>query len=243
MTTPFLVQENSFQKAWIKAVKHLSQNHWNSYNLVVQFLDPFCIDDDLHKKVEEFSKEIDIRSPKDVAYTIFPYNQYNGDANELYSGYLDKFYPWTRKREHRGWGTYFERMINYIDKNGKGRVNQLDNIISAINNRETVNTSAYTITITYPGGETIRPLGGPCLNYLTIQMLPGNPVKLGLLAIYRNHEFLERAYGNYLGLCKLLNFINCETNTQPGYITCISSHAFVSGEKTNLNKFMNSIDA
>jgi len=241
MTTPVLIQNESFQEIWREAVKLLSDNHWGYYNLVVQITNPNLLDDVFHMRMTKFAKDLGRVPPKDVAYTIFPFGLYNGDAQALYNSYLKRFFPWSRKKIHRGWGTYFERMINYLDKSGKGRVNQLDNIIKAINTRGRVCTAAYTITITYPGGETIRPLGGPCLNYLTVQLLPGDQPRLGLMAIYRNHEFLERAYGNYYGLCKLLQFLNSETHTLPGYITCISSHAFVISSKNELRGFVNSL--
>ena len=89
-----------------------------------------------------------------------------------------------------------------------GTVNQLNNIIAAIRDRENLSKAAYTIVIQEPGGETVRPLGGPCLNYIAVQAEPGQagqPLTLGLLAVYRNHDFLERAYGNYWGLCNLLD--------------------------------------
>jgi thymidylate synthase len=110
-------------------------------------------------------------------------------------------------------------------------VNQLDNIISAINNRSTRSHAAYTMQIQYPGNETLRKMGGPCLNYLAVQIEKG---RVGLLAAYRNHEFLERAYGNYLGLCNLIKFIAQETSMRPGMLTCISSHAFAAGNKREL---------
>ena len=79
-------------------------------------------------------------------------------------------------------------MIYY--ETGSGEIqNQLENIIHAIKVRSNISTAAYTIIIQKPGGETIRPLGGPCLNYIAVQLEPGNPVKLGLLAVYRNHDF------------------------------------------------------
>jgi len=49
-----------------------------------------------------------------------------------------------------------------------------------------------------------------------------------------NHDFLERAYGNYWGLCNLLAFLAREVGGEPGPLTCMSSHAYVSGRKTAL---------
>lgn len=241
MNDPFVIKNSSFQQTWVNAVEHLSVNNWKYFNLIIQITDPCIFDITTHNSITQFSKMINIRTPKDVAYTIFPYNQYNGNADELYQQYIKRFFPWTRKQQHSGWGTYFERMINYDPGNGSKRINQLKNIVDAINVRKMTLSAAYTISITHPGGETIRRMGGPCLNYLTIQMEPSNPPKLGILAIYRNHEFLERAYGNYFGLCKLLEFLNEQTSTVPGTITCVSSHAYVKGEKVRLKSFINSL--
>jgi hypothetical protein len=84
-------------------------------------------------------------------------------------------YPWTRKRAHSGWGTYFHRMINYEKESSS--VNQLENIVDAIKNRSRVNHAAFTIIIEKPGGETIKPLGAPCLNYVAIQ-IESNPKRI-----------------------------------------------------------------
>lgn len=118
--------------------------------------------------------------------------------------------------------------------------NQLFNIINAINTRERISSSAYTIVIQKPGGETVRPLGSPCLNYLAIQ-LDREEDNLGILAVYRNHDFFVRAYGNYWGLCNLTNFMARETGFSPGPLTCVSSHAYLKGSKRNFKRFLDSL--
>ena len=57
---------------------------------------------------------------------------------------------------------------------------------------------------------------------------------ISLLAVYRNHDFRERTFGNYWGLCSLLKYICTETDSSMGSITCISSHAYVDTNKTEL---------
>jgi len=59
-------------------------------------------------------------------------------------------------------------MTNYEGVNGT--VNQLGNIITAIGDRKTLSKAAYTIVIQHPGRESVRPLGGPCLNYLAVSV-------------------------------------------------------------------------
>ena len=240
MNKPYLIIQRSFQAAWVSAISFLRNNLWEQHNLVVQIKDPRHHDDKLHKDISDFELQNKLFGSKHVAYTIFPHNLYkknsNADKDKLYDKYNNRFYPWTRTKAHRGWGTYFKRMIDYETR--YGRVNQLDNIITAIKTRRNSAKAAYTIIIQRPGGETIRPLGGPCLNYIAVQLKAGRPRTLGLLAIYRNHDFLRRAYGNYWGLCNLLNFLADETGSTPGPLTCISSHAYIDTKRNKVQSLL-----
>jgi hypothetical protein len=229
--------------AWIAALKFLSKKHWDLPNLVVHISNVNNFDSDIHEDISEFTRINGLLGPKHVAYTIFPHKLYRGrgTADRLYELYNKPkgLYKWTRSRPHRGWGTYFRRMTHY--ENGNGSINQLDNIVNAINNRQKIYQAAYTIVIEKPGRETIRPLGAPCLNYIAVQLTPGNPRTISLLCIYRNHDFLERAYGNYWGLCNLIKFLSEETQSTPGALTCVSSHAYVNSNKTQILELLRGI--
>lgn len=123
-------------------------------------------------------------------------------------------------------------------ENAECSMKQLAQVINAIRNRENVYRAALTIVVQHPGPETVRTRGGPCLNYLAVQTKPGPPLTLGLLAVYRNHDFLERAYGNYWGLCNLLGFLAREVNADEGPVTCVSSHAYVPTKRSDLKTFV-----
>lgn len=240
INAPISFTKSCFQTAWLEVVKHLSENHWKLRNLVVQIENPTLLCNDFHNKVYDFTKQVAILGPKDVAYTIFPHNLYKrkNDCHKLCESYNRPNGLFSRIQHRKStWGSYFRRMSHYETKSGTIQ-NQLKNIIHAINTRKSISTAAYTIVIQKPGGETIKPLGGPCLNYIAVQLEPTEPMQLGLLAVYRNHEFLERAYGNYWGLCNLLSFLAKETGASCGPLTCISSKAYVSGKKTALRNFM-----
>jgi thymidylate synthase len=241
MDEPTLISGKTFQEAWIKAANYLKDNNWDVWNLVVQISDPTSYDKLIHNTFKDFAVDNDRISPKGVAYTIFPHKLYNRVkcANKLYSAYMDKIYTWTRKRKHKGWGTYFQRMIAYPGQ--KEPINQLANIIDAINNRDRISRASYTIVIEKPGGETIRPLGAPCLNYIAVQ-IESDSNAISLLCVYRNHDFFERAYGNYWGMCNLLCFIANETKLAPGSVTCISSHAYINGSITNFKAFLEALN-
>lgn len=231
---PVKVVAEDFQRAWLDVVRQLISAHWDLNNVVAHIRDVTAMDRNFHDRIESFAENQALLGPKHVAYTIFPHGLYRGkDASGLFAAYNKPkgFFD----RVKTSWGTYFRRMTNYEGANGT--INQLGNIISAIRDREKLSRAAYTIVIQYPGGETVRPLGGPCLNYLAIQAKPvqgSQSIIIGLLAVYRNHDFLERAYGNYWGLCNLIRFLAGEVGATPGPLTCVSSHAYVSGKKTAL---------
>jgi len=235
---PVQIVSDDFQNAWLEAVKRLMASHWEFRNLVVHIRNPGVFANAFHDRMEAFAKTEGILGAKHVAYTIFPHRLYQRrDAAGLFTAYNRRRGLFDRIKT--GWGTYFRRMTNYEGANGT--VNQLGNIIAAIRDRKTLSKAAYTIVIQHPGRETVRPLGGPCLNYLAVQAEPAQidqPMTLGLLAVYRNHDFLERAYGNYWGLCNLIGFLAREVHARPGPITCVSSHAYVSEKKTAMKAFV-----
>jgi hypothetical protein len=236
---PVALTADGFQQVWIDAVRLLMNTRWELRNLMVQIRNPSVLDQNLHERITGFARREGLLGPKHVAYTIFPRGLYRrtGNAEKLFEAYNRRNGLFERlHRRKPNWGTYFRRMTHY-DKRGDV-VNQLGNIIKAIQTRQNSSKAAYAAIIQNPGGETVRPLGGPCLNYVAIQLEAGEPIALGLLAVYRNHDFLERAYGNYWGLCNLLQFLAREVEATVGPLTCVSSRAYVSGSKTRLKQFV-----
>ncbi|MCX7012805.1 MAG: hypothetical protein NTW86_09655 [Candidatus Sumerlaeota bacterium] len=240
---PVTIVHDSFQEAWLEVVRNLIASQWELRNLVVQIRNPTIFDPRFNDRVDGFARAHNLLASKHVAYTIFPAGLYrNGsDATSVFRVYNRHNGLYERlHRRAKDWGTYFRRMTHYEAKDGTV-VNQLGKIINAIRSRKTLSKAAYTVTIQKPGGETVRPLGGPCLNYLAVQAEPGHPPMLGLMAVYRNHDFLKRAYGNYRGLCQLIAFLAKEVGGVPGPLTCISSHAYVHRNRTALRAFVESM--
>lgn len=227
MNVPNLLVAPNPQAAYLAALAHLKQcQGWETFNLMVQVESPLDFDDRLHAEFENLAERLGLKTPRQVAHTIFPDGQLLSarDSAHFYSRYLSRFLPYYRKKMHgSAWGTYFGRLVGY--DRGDSVVNQLGDIIDSINRDGCVRRAAYVMLVPYPGSETRRPLGAPCLNYLALQLEPGDPPSMGLLAVYRNHYFAERAYGNYLGLASLLEFTASQTGHAVGRLTCLSSHA------------------
>ena len=236
---PHLIESASFQRAWVEATVLILEKK-ELRNLIVRIENINLFDENINIKYENFCKQYGYLSPKQVSYTIFPNNlRKNRKANKLITVYnrIGGFYDRLKKKR---WGTYFRRMTNYYTSNGV--IDQLGSIIKEINKQKKVLTSAYTIIIQVPGSETTRIMNKPCLNYIAFQLSKNKNRRIGLLAVYRNHDFLIRSYGNYLGLCNLLRFVCEETNYQPGPITCISSHAYICGNKNNFKSFIGKLN-
>ena len=57
--------------------------------------------------------------------------------------------------------------------------------------------------------------------------------ELSLTVMYRNHAYIARGLGNFIGLGRLMAFIADQTGAKIGSLTCVSTHAWIdSGKKT-----------
>jgi len=243
MNRPIVVCEDSFQIAWAKAILALNGHNWVAWNVLIQIDCPELYNKETDDLLNNFAKRQKLIPPKHVAHTIFPQTFLKKDISRdrIYEKYW-RFFKISRKMPHSGWGTYFERMIKYSTP--KGDVDQLGSIIDNIKSRTINYGASYTIVIPYPHRDLNKLMGAPCLNYITIQVETKEPTKektVNLLAVYRNHDFTERAYGNYLGLCNLIKYISQETGSLLGTLTCVSSHAFVPKNRQELTAIANNI--
>ena len=140
--------------------------------------------------------------------------------------------PVSRRRNPRG--TYFERMVAWPGP-GDAEFNQLDQAVRRLRSardRGHLRGHEYEIGLAMPADEVAVPVlvagkdrntrGFPCLSHLSFSLLHG---AVNLLAVYRSHDFISRAYGNYLGLGRVLQFVAHESGFPAGELTCVSASA------------------
>jgi len=221
--------------AWLQAIEYLLQVGGQCSNLQVCIEQPLITDPGIHQSYEQLLTYHGLRTLKQVTYTIFPrslYLEVERDPVSLFDRYNRPGGVYERlRRRHRGrfgWGSYFRRMTCFPTTDGVGNlitINQLGNLIQMLQDRVYVHRSAYTIFISVPGEDARRTRGGPCLNYIALQLQTTKI--LNILAVYRNHDFIQRAYGNYLGLAYLMEFLCDQTEYKMGMLTCLSSHATI----------------
>lgn len=219
-----IIKRSNLSGAWVQALTHIIDNGGESLNLMVQISEPRTTEAETDGAFNDLAVRYGLLNARHVAYTIFPdslYRSVNKERLKLYKTY-NRMYP----RIKTQWGTYFKRMIDWPFTKGNTKINQLESIISSLVTRERIYRYAYTILICSPERNFGQPQGGPCLNYLTLQ-IDSKTRRINLLAVYRNHDFVKRAYGNYVGLANLQRFICEQSGFCVGCLTTLSSHAYV----------------
>lgn len=145
-------------------------------------------------------------------------------ADALYSSYCD-ILPLLLTAAGNGRGTYFGRMVSWPGK-AAGGPNQLADRISALRSehrsgRQRNNTLDMDIAadsqdmrgVQIYAATDRRRRGFPCLTHVDLTLHDG---RLHCLAVYRHQYFIEKAYGNLLGLSAMLRFLCQQSGYAPG---------------------------
>ena len=172
----------------------------------------------------------------DVIDTIFPIKlaERHADAAQLFDSYLrrhDRAMRWTRNRG--AWGTYFERLIRFPQAQ---QVNQLARAIEKLRTWPVRNTTGMVFHLSSPAFDAPRTRGGPCWHFGELLWNPGD--RLDLVAVYRNHDFTNKALGNFIALGQLLRFICRQSGKNPGSLVCHSVHAYRGASASRLRALM-----
>jgi thymidylate synthase len=208
--------------AWKNASSLVIANAKNRIrNLIVEIEDPVTFN---HQWLQRYDpKSVGAKDRLSVvAKVLFPFKGKRPTENR------EQFYArWnnalernrSKKNLHASWGTYFGRLTAF-----NGTQNQLENMIRALSQWRIRPEAALVAHLSAPTLDPIKPIGSPCLQYL--EVLWGRDETIDLVAIYRNHDFLNKALGNYIGLGQLLGFIARESGKTPGQLVCHSVRAY-----------------
>lgn len=169
--------------------------------------------------------DADMQRSHTVANTLFPDSLWNraqprATLFERYMTALPRLRTASTKNTH---GLYFERMIT---GGPETRPNQLDFIIETYTKRTGARRSGLQVGVFDPKVDQTpaAQLGFPCLQHVTFA-----PTKIGSSAkglcvngFYATQYAFERAYGNYLGLCRLGRFVAHELGIPLVRMTCFT---------------------
>jgi hypothetical protein len=175
-----------------------------------------------------------------VANTIFPMSMWNPAKArqrlfDRYASVLSRI----RGASHKNtYGTYFGRMIT---GGPKGCENQLDFAITTYLSRSSVRRSILQIGVFDPSRDhsASAQRGFPCLQHVTFGPVDGG---LCVNAFYATQYLVERAYGNYVGLCRLGRFAAHELGLPLRRVTCFTGIAECEMGKHKVKNVLSMID-
>jgi hypothetical protein len=182
-----------------------------------------------------------------VAATIFPRSFYlascKGDRHTLYERY-----PAFRARAPKFFGktasfSYFDRLTRWQPRGTSVPVNQLETFIERMREHKTKRTAWFYYPTIDPTRDLGKIMGGPCLSAIDLKYETEFNA-LNLFAVYRDHDFAEKALGNYVGLTYLLEFLCEHTKTEAGAVVCASTRARIEGGfAADLRRVVSKVDA
>lgn len=221
-----IIHSENCLTAWRDVCRHIIQNG-DGFNLLVEINSPLAF---TQSQLNEIFNTgiISKNAVDDVINTIFPIKLHARSVTLTNSQFYDlheRIYlrgKTMHRRNRSKWGNYFLRFTKF----GIYSKNQLQPIIDGINNRVNNHAACYIMhvsSIDYDNNTKV--MGNPCLQYVQFGFHKNS---LYLTAVYRNHDFLTKALGNYLGLSQLLKFVCDETGSTMGGISCHSVHFYMS---------------
>jgi hypothetical protein len=210
---PPLIEETNLSRAWARAFLHIVDNSGKEITplliTVTGFEEGIPEEDDaIRVELDKCLLNLGQQNVHSVANTIFPFSLWRRTGNDrhkffsLYLKNLPRFIALAKLLNRRG--LYFQRLIDY--GTGPCDGNQLEFIISEFNSRTGVRRSMLQASIFDPAKDHdhIARLGFPCLQHISFVPQGGGLI---LNAFYATQLILQKAYGNYLGLCRLGNFM------------------------------------
>ena len=230
---PIVLASSNLSHAWGALFLHTLRRRRGALAPVVISVGDFASqlppeDESIRAALDEILTQLDKNPCHVSAMTIFPHKPWvrrgMPGCGEFSTFCLDRFLPRLKKLDRRNQnGTYFERMMGFTGiKAGKDRqINQLEFVIALLRNPDRrPRQSALQIACFDPAkdhaGQPVR--GFPCLQQVSVTYDDGG--RFALNAYYPTQYVFDRAYGNYLGLCHLGDFLAHETGLQFARMTC-----------------------
>lgn len=251
----------TLSEAWLNTVRAVHDAGDAAVHTVTTVVSPGIEDPGLRAFVDDLlqpgrrSSGTTVQAVSTVASTLFPQELYYSPgfswdptlmgeqaqlhdtaASALFDAY-DSMLPMLRTASGNSRGTYFGRMIDWPQ--AQGRTNQLADRITYLRDARRRNLSRSNIAdiaVAGDAGFSDDPAGGlqvyaatdrrqygfPCLVHIDLSVHGG---RLHLLAVYRHWYLVTKGYGNLLGLSRLLAFLGEQTGYPTGELVAVAGMA------------------
>jgi thymidylate synthase len=248
------VEAASVSDAWRQAMRALfARTGRRAIHTVVSIAAPVAEQDATWSGLDGWLAQHGFNSIETVANTIFPAHlaATSRDHAHLVDRYR-RMYPVLRRRfpANRA-GTYFGRLVAYPSADGE--FDQLGAVVERIRRERTGGhakqaryeaalqhpddlTEDATATAIYMPGRDNSAMGFPCLSHCSFQLDSEGHVHL--LAHYRSQFMVKRAYGNYVGLGRLLAYVAGGAGLWTGKLTVVAGLAQIEPPTLGLRKLV-----
>ncbi|TMR40254.1 thymidylate synthase [Actinomadura geliboluensis] len=250
------IQETNLSQAWVQAVRALDAlpGQARAVHTVVSISDPTVEDLAVRAMLDDLLERIPDYSVTTVANTIFPYAiaATSSSHRQLVDRYVNCL-PRLKQFDGNQYGTYFSRLVHYPAKNGP--IDQLGRILERLPKAGRARYTRYEASIDDPAQPAFDPpaeetslaagasiyLPGsdntpgtfPCMSHCSFQLDASG--RLHLLATYRSQDMVRKAYGNYLGLARLLCYMASQSGLLPGRLTVVAGQAKIEEFRNNVS--------
>ena len=224
---PLVIEDTCLSRAWARTLVHVLDHTGTAISPLLVSISGFtadgepCEDAAVRTALDECLRAKGRWDVGTVAWTIFPRSIWRlagRDRHRLYDLYIKSVPAWRAMNPSaNGRGLYFERLVDF----GRGPMdgNQLEWILSEYGARPNVRRTMLQASIFDPGRDHVRnaQLGFPCLQQ--VHFVPENG-GLAVHAFYATQQLFDKAYGNWLGLCHLGEFMAREMGLQLARLNC-----------------------
>ena len=248
----------NISEAWLLASQNLLDARRSTLsNLCINVSNPTAEIQAIRGLLEEFRAECLAERRKrvpprinTVASTIFPNEFYRRSAanpvRHLFE--LERMIrPTLNRVPQNRRGTYFQRLVAFPNSRtvSPTELNQLEVVLKRLRwskHHGHSNGNKFELAFFDPARDN-NLQGFPCLSHVSLTLSAG---ALSATALYRNQYYIDRAYGNFLGLGNLLSFLASESGFDCGELVAIASHARLEvGEygKSRLKELLSNCDS
>lgn len=140
---------------------------------------------------------------------------------------------------YSGWRhTYFERLTGaWYNRRGNKETISQNRLLKAIEKIVEWGKNAEAVFYLHTNLEVdnFRPRGSPCLQYIQIRIYGNNLISL--VGVYRAHDYVNKALGNFIGLNDLGRFVADQTGKSFTGVNVVSLHPFID-RKSQANGYL-----
>lgn len=238
-----VVEADTLSDGWLETVELASATRDRSlFHTYTTIKSPLVENEEIRSRCDALLEAERMDPIETVASTIFPaaFAARSSDPSALVSRYRSA-YPRIRRFDGNHRGTYFGRLVAHPGPSGV--VDQLVPLIERLRSeaaqrgpmsaRYEVNVGATddlpqtedgTAALIHASEGDNSRMGFPCLSACSFQLDHG---RVHLLAHYRYEYLIQRGYGNYLGLARLLEYVALSADLKPGQLTIVAGRVRV----------------